>query len=69
VARRGVLHSVPISFLGVPVRVTAYPTDDLCAVIRSTGFRIEKVWESSVEVEPGQVERQLFVCAVADPDT
>ncbi|MFD0920757.1 class I SAM-dependent DNA methyltransferase [Saccharopolyspora rosea] len=58
----------PISFLGVPVRVTALPTDQLRDVVVEAGFEVRRVWEARAEVEPGRIERQVFLCAQARDD-
>lgn len=62
----GDFDSLPLNFMGVTMPTTAYPTDELCAVVRSAGFRIEDVWESESGVERERVERHVFVCASVD---
>jgi SAM-dependent methyltransferase len=62
----GDFDAFPVTFMGTSLRVSAYPPEQLSEVVRSAGFRIEREWEVSAEVEQGRVERQLFLCAVAE---
>lgn len=62
----GDFDSLPLSFMGVSMRTTAYPTDKLCEVVRAAGFHIEDVWESESGVERERIERHIFVCASVD---
>jgi SAM-dependent methyltransferase len=62
----GDFDEFPMTFMGAPMRVSAYPTEQLSAVVRSAGFRIEREWEAFAEAEPGRMERQDFLCAVAE---
>lgn len=59
----GDFDSFPISFMGVQIRTTAYPSEALCDVVREAGFRVEQCWENEIGVERERVERQIFVCA------
>jgi cyclopropane fatty-acyl-phospholipid synthase-like methyltransferase len=63
---QGDFDSLPISFLGTPLRTTAYPREQLVEVVGEAGFRVEEVRETEIELEPLRVERQLFLCAVAE---
>lgn len=64
----GDLDAKLIQFMGVPVRVTAYPLDALGGEVRDAGFVIEDMREVSVPAEPGRTETWLFVFASAAGD-
>ncbi|TDQ04360.1 2-polyprenyl-3-methyl-5-hydroxy-6-metoxy-1,4-benzoquinol methylase [Labedaea rhizosphaerae] len=55
----------PISFLGVPTHVTAYPPADLRQLVEDAGFEVLDVREHEVQAEPGRVEPQVFLRARA----
>jgi SAM-dependent methyltransferase len=61
----GAFDDFPIMFLGVPARVTAYPTDDLVRVVGEAGYEVLQADEVDAEAEPGRMERQIFVRARA----
>ena len=58
------VDNVPIDFLGVPVRVTGYPRDDLGQVVRDAGFEVLEARDLSYAPVTTQVppEVQLFLC-------
>jgi len=57
------VDNVPIDFLGVPVRVTGYPRDDLGQVVRDAGFEVLEERDLSYAPVTTQVppEVQLFL--------
>jgi ubiquinone/menaquinone biosynthesis C-methylase UbiE len=57
------VDDVPIDFLGVPVRVTGYPRDDLARVVRDAGFEVLETTDLSYAPVTTQVppEVQLFL--------
>jgi ubiquinone/menaquinone biosynthesis C-methylase UbiE len=57
------VDNVPIDFLGVPVRVTGYPRDDLGQVVRDAGFEVLEARDLSYAPVTTQVppEVQLFL--------
>lgn len=61
----GDMDYLPISFLGVGTFVTAWPTDQLVQVVRSTGFEVLDTEEVDVQAEPERVERQIYLRAKA----
>lgn len=56
---------LPISFLGVPTRVSAYPPDELRQVLDDAGFEQFELREVSAEAEPNRIEVQLYLRAHA----
>lgn len=59
----GDIDMLEISFLGVPVKVTAYPPDDLAALVADAGFTVDSTALVEVDAEPGRVETQVFLLA------
>lgn len=59
----GNFDDFPIMFLGVPLKVTAWPTDELVAVVEKAGYEILQTDEVEAEAEPGRLERQIFIRA------
>ena len=55
----------PISFLGVPTEVCAYPPDELRKVVTDAGFEITELREVAAEAEPNRIEVQLYLRARA----
>ena len=55
----------PISFLGVPTEVCAYPPDELRQVVADAGFEITELREVAAEAEPNRIEVQLYLRARA----
>jgi SAM-dependent methyltransferase len=55
----------PISFLGVPTEVCAYPPDDLKQVVADAGFETIELREAAAEAEPNRIEVQLYLRAKA----
>lgn len=55
----------PISFLGVPTQVCAYPPDELRQVVGDAGFETIELREVAAEAEPNRVEVQLYLRARA----
>lgn len=59
----GNFDDFPIMFLGVPAKVTAWPTDELVEVVKQTGYEVLQIDEVEAEAEPGRMERQIFIRA------
>jgi trans-aconitate methyltransferase len=59
----GNLDDFPIMFLGVPAKVTAWPTDELVDVVEQAGFDVIQTDEVEAEAEPGRMERHIFIRA------
>jgi predicted TPR repeat methyltransferase len=57
------IDNVPIDFLGMPVRVTGYPRDELARVVEGAGFEVLEVTDLSYAPVTTQVppEVQLFL--------
>jgi hypothetical protein len=57
------VDDVPIDFLGMPVRVTGYPRDELARVVEAAGFVVLETWDLSYAPVSMQVppEVQLFL--------
>jgi SAM-dependent methyltransferase len=55
----------PISFLGVPTNVTAYPPADLRQLVTDAGYEVLDLQEIEVQAEPGRVEPQVYLRARA----
>lgn len=55
----------PISFLGVPTEVSAYPPDELREVVEESGFEIIELREVAAEAEPNRIEVQIYLRARA----
>jgi SAM-dependent methyltransferase len=53
----------PISFLGVPTHVTAYPPADLRQLVTDAGYEVLDLQEIEVQAEPGRVEPQVYLRA------
>ncbi len=62
----GDLDDTPGEFFGVQVRFSAYPEDELIAVVRRAGFTVETVQRQEIELTPGEFEDQLYLYAVAE---
>lgn len=58
------VDDVPIDFLGLPIRVTGYPRDELAQVVASAGFEVLQARDLSYAPVSTQVppEVQLFLC-------
>jgi SAM-dependent methyltransferase len=65
----GDFDEFPISFLGVPVKASAYPPDELRKVVADAGFETIELREVAAEAEPNRLEVQLYLRAraVAEP--
>ncbi|WP_192909671.1 class I SAM-dependent methyltransferase [Gandjariella thermophila] len=55
----------PISFFDVPLHVTAYPADQLAAVVSDAGFEVTGLRQVRAKVAPGRTESQVYLRAVA----
>jgi SAM-dependent methyltransferase len=55
----------PISFLGVPTEVCAYPPDELRQVVADAGYETIELREVAAEAEPNRIEVQLYLRARA----
>jgi SAM-dependent methyltransferase len=58
------VDDVPIDFLGMPIRVTGYPRDELAQVVASAGYQVLQARDLSYAPTTTQVppEVQLFLC-------
>ncbi|MGH3760450.1 class I SAM-dependent DNA methyltransferase [Actinophytocola sp.] len=56
----------PISFLGVPTEVCAYPPDDLRKVLSDADFETVELREVAAEAEPNRIEVQIYLRAKAE---
>ena len=63
----GDLDYAPVTFLGQPMSVTAYPQADLEAAIRAEGLHVLEVDVEEFEPASAEVpaERQIFLCCQA----
>lgn len=61
----GDFDQFPISFLGVPAKVCAYPPDELRQLVAEAGFEVLELREVAAEAEPNRLEVQLFLRAQA----
>jgi SAM-dependent methyltransferase len=61
----GDFDDFPISFLGAPTKVSAYPPDKLREVVTEAGFEVLELKEIEAEAEPGRIEVQLYLRAKA----
>lgn len=61
----GDFDQFPISFLGVPTQVCAYPPDELEQVLGDAGFETIDLREVAAEAEPNRIEVQLYLRAHA----
>jgi SAM-dependent methyltransferase len=61
----GDFDQFPISFLGVPAEVSAYPPDELRQVVADAGFEVTELREVAAEAEPNRIEVQLYLRARA----
>ncbi len=61
----GDLDRSPIPFLGVRIKLSAYPAAELTDVVHQAGFHVLGVRETDVEVD-GRTETQLYLRAAAD---
>lgn len=61
----GDLDDAPTELFGVPVRVSAYPEDELLALVAEAGFEVESSQRFAAELGEDVVEEQLYVCAIA----
>lgn len=59
----GDFDQFPISFLGVPAFVTAYPPDALTHVVEQAGFELVSLREVKAEAEPNRIEVQIYLRA------
>src|ERR1044072_4725551 len=59
------LDMFPISFLGAPTFVTAYPPADLRELVTDAGYEVLDLQEIEVQAEPGPVEPQVYLRARA----
>lgn len=55
--------SLPVEFLGVPVRVTGYPQDQLAAKLTAAGFRVESIETVRFTPTGTPPESQIFALA------
>lgn len=55
----------PISFLGVPTEVCAYPPDELRQLVADAGFETLELREVAAEAEPNRIEVQIYLRAKA----
>ncbi|AHH97827.1 hypothetical protein GCM10010174_00680 [Kutzneria viridogrisea] len=63
----GDFDAFPISFLGVWIPVTAYPTDQLLEVVTAAGFRVLDKKEAVLEAEEaGRLETHQYLFLTAD---
>ncbi|OLF18933.1 class I SAM-dependent DNA methyltransferase [Actinophytocola xanthii] len=61
----GDFDEFPISFLGVPTKVCAYPPEELRRVLADTGFETTELREVAAEAEPNRIEVQIYLRARA----
>jgi SAM-dependent methyltransferase len=61
----GDFDAFPLSFLGVPIKVTAFPAEQLRQLVVQAGFEIVDLREVDVEAEQGRIERQQYLRARA----
>jgi hypothetical protein len=61
----GDFDSLPLSFLDVPVQLTAYPADQLTDVVSAAGFEVTSIQAVTAQLGPDYTETQLYVRAVA----
>jgi predicted TPR repeat methyltransferase len=59
----GDFDGAPLEFLDVPVRLSAYPTDELAKLLASTGFDVVDVQEVASVVGADQTETQIYLRA------
>jgi SAM-dependent methyltransferase len=62
----GDMDGVATSFLGAPVRISAYPPDRLSSVVTEAGFTVLGITEVVTVIEPERSETQLYLRARAD---
>ncbi|WP_229074586.1 class I SAM-dependent methyltransferase [Actinoplanes sp. DH11] len=55
--------SVPVEFLGMPVRVSGYPQPDLTALLERTGFTVLSIETVDFTPAGGPPESQIFALA------
>jgi SAM-dependent methyltransferase len=63
----GDFDEFPISFLGVPTKVCAYPPEELRHVLADAGFETIELREVAAEAEPNRLEVQLYLRCSASP--
>ncbi|WP_245931804.1 class I SAM-dependent methyltransferase [Actinokineospora auranticolor] len=63
---QGDFDTFPVNFLGAPTTVSAYPPDQLKQVVADAGFGSVELREFEAEAEPGRIEAQLYLRAVAE---
>lgn len=61
----GDFDELPLSFLGVGIHVTAFPSQQLRDLVAEAGFEVLELDEVDVEMEPGRSERQQYLRARA----
>jgi len=61
----GDFDEFPISFLGVPMKASAYPPDELRQVLADAGFEVTALREVAAEAEPNRIEVQIYLQARA----
>jgi predicted TPR repeat methyltransferase len=61
----GDFDGFPLSFLGVPIKVTAFPSEQLRQLVVQAGFEVVDLREVDVEAEQGRIERQQYLRARA----
>lgn len=55
----------PINFLGVPMKASAFPPDELKRLVTDAGFEVTNLIEYEAEAEPNRIEVQLYLRARA----
>jgi hypothetical protein len=61
----GDFDSVSITFLGVPMQGSAFPSEELAAEIDAAGFDVTQVREVPVRMDSGDTETEIFARAIA----
>jgi SAM-dependent methyltransferase len=61
----GDFDAFPLSFLGVPIKVTAFPLEQLRQLVVQAGFEVLDLREVDVAAEQGRIERQQYLRARA----
>jgi SAM-dependent methyltransferase len=61
----GDFDEFPIMFLGVPMKASAYPPDELRQVVAGAGFETVELREVAAEAEPNRLEVQIYLRARA----
>jgi SAM-dependent methyltransferase len=63
----GDFDRAPVSFLGVPLELSAYPADELAAVVGAAGFDVTRVGQVEARLGPDHTETQLYLRATRTP--